>query len=66
MSCPECYDTEHLILWRDEPMNEEIRKTLDPVQRYANIHHLTLDDALRAWGEHPEDTHNAEETESLV
>lgn len=68
MQCPECYDTSDLVLWREQPLNEEIWKRLDPVCRYANIYHLTLDDALRAWGQHvsadtyPEDTHNVQDT----
>ena len=66
MQCPECYDMTKLVLWRDLPMNEEIRKKLDGCQRHANIYHLTLDDALRAWGEHPEDTHNVQDPESMV
>lgn len=48
-NCPECYGNE-IKFWRDQPMNEEIRKHLT-FQRYANVYYYTLDDALDAWGE---------------
>lgn len=52
-SCPECYDNEH-ILWRDQPMNPEIKKVLT-YSRYANMYYHTLDDAMSAWGTQIED-----------
>lgn len=46
--CPECYGNE-IKFWREQPMNEEIRKVLTWT-RHANIYHYTLDDAMLIWG----------------
>lgn len=48
MICPECYNNE-IKYWRDQPMNEEIRKELT-FQRHANIYYYTLDEAMTIWG----------------
>jgi len=46
--CPECYNNE-IKFWRNQPMNEEIRKVLT-YSRHANQYYLTLNDALEVWG----------------
>jgi len=51
--CPECYDNE-IKFWRDQPMNEEIRKVLT-WNRHAIVYYYTLDEALAAIGESIED-----------
>ncbi|MNC45792.1 hypothetical protein D3C75_947770 [compost metagenome] len=53
VKCPECYDNE-IKFWRDQPMNEEIRKVLT-WNRHAIVYYYTLDEALAAIGESIED-----------
>jgi hypothetical protein len=47
--CPECYNDPNWKFWRDTPMNPEIKKKLTvlPPKQY----YLSLDDALKAWGQ---------------
>lgn len=48
MSCPECYPNPPPF-WRDQPLNEEIRKNLT-WKRQANMFYFTLDEAMSIWG----------------
>lgn len=48
VECPECYNNE-VKFWRDQPMNEEIRKVLT-WSNHANLYYYTLDDAMAVWG----------------
>lgn len=47
--CDQCSPTEGYVYWREQPMNEVIRSRLT-TQRYANLYHMTLEDALAGWG----------------
>lgn len=53
MNCPECYPNQPRF-WRDQPMNEEIRKVLTWT-KHANQYYYTLDDAMTIWGTQIED-----------
>lgn len=53
VECKECYNNE-VKFWRDQPMNEEIRKNLT-WQHHANQYYYTLDDAMAVWGTQIED-----------
>lgn len=53
MECPECYKPS-VKFWRDQPMNEEIRKHLT-YQNHANQYYHTLDEAMAVWGTQIED-----------
>lgn len=48
--CTQCYDQSEVVLWRDLPMNEEIRPYastyISPVKEYF----FTLDEATAIWG----------------
>jgi hypothetical protein len=54
--CSECYDNE-IKFWREQPMNEEIRKHVT-YQRHANLYYHSLDDAMGVWGTQIEGNEN--------
>lgn len=48
--CPKCYNNE-IRYWKDEPINPEIKPHLDEYILPVKEFHLTLHDAMKAWGE---------------
>lgn len=54
--CRECYQ-EQVVLWRNQEMNETLKEYVDTYISPVKIFHLTLEDALDAWGQDfkPED-----------
>ena len=59
MNCPEC-NPDPPKFWRDQPMNEEIRKDLT-FQRHANIYYYTLDEAMTIWGTQIEEEYHVQD-----
>lgn len=59
-TCPECYPQDHLVNWRELPMNETIREYARCYVGPPLIYHATLSEALAAWGQDicPEDLQN--------
>lgn len=57
--CPECYNNE-IKFWRDQPMNEEIRKILT-FQRHASVYYYTLDEAMTIWGTQIEEEYHVQD-----
>lgn len=51
LDCPECYNDPEWQYWKDQPMNEEIRKRLDPVQQPKQFYPSFMA-AAKEWGNH--------------
>lgn len=48
--CRECYETQ-VVLWRNQEMNETLKEYVDTYISPVKMYHLTLEDALDAWGQ---------------